>query len=254
MEIINRVLIFLFLTALFANVAEARKFNLNKQSFAPYFIAEIGTTGISQDAFKGVKGSATSVKEEVAFQYAGELGVLLTSQKVGLRLGVLFVSPQKIDSVEGASTTGVLHYNLTSKIFGVFPVAHLEFSPVVDANKRVYFALGGGTGTVTILNEYVLTSAGSAQYGISDFTEESLAYAYMLEGSLGFEMSMADNVTVLFIGGYRYLVAEKFTHQRSVTTVNGPVTKGEKVSDSGTDRALDLSSAFAGIGFRFYIN
>lgn len=249
----NRLIVTSFIL-LFGTSAFARKFDLDKHSFAPYVKGNMGTTTVGQDGFKNANGNA-GIKEEVEYQYAGEIGLLITGKKVGLRVGVMGIFPQKMDAIEGQTASGAKLYNLNSKILGVFPVAHLEFSPVIDSGKRIYFALGGGAGTVTIINEYTFTSIGTAQYNIPDFTEEALAYAYLMEGSIGAELSMDDNATILFDLGYRYLVADKFTHQRSVTTFNGAVNKGDKVVNSdGTSRYLDLSSAFFGLGFRFYFN
>ncbi len=75
----------------------------------------------------------------------------------------------------------------------------------------------------------------------------------MYESSMGFEFSLADNVTMLFDTGYRYLLATGFKHSRSANTFLGDVSKGSDMKiNGGGQREIDMTSLYVGFGFKFY--
>lgn len=235
----------------FAAGAEARVFALDKQKLAFYLKGNFGSSRMERDAFDRSDGATANIKESVDFQYAGELGLFFKASSFGVRLGVQVINPQKLDNVEGKNAAGILEYNLTSRVFGVMPVGHLEFDFVSGPQFRWYLSAGGGVGSVTLLNTY--TFAPASPYGLVDFTEEGTAWVPMYEGSTGIEFSLVDNATMLFDIGYRHLQVTGLKHTRSATTFLGPVGKGSKMTNvGGGERELDMNSVYAGLGFKFY--
>lgn len=230
---------------------QARVFNLDQQKVAFYFKGNIGTSRLERDAFVRSDGAVATITEEVLFQYAGEMGLFFAANTWGFRVGVQGIYPQVLDNVEAKNAAGNIEYNMRSRIFGVLPVVHVLYSFIQNKSVRWYVAGGGGMGSVTILNSYTFTSV--SPYNLVDFTEEGTAWVPMYEGSTGLEFSLVDNVTMLVDMGYRYMLATGFKHTRAVNTFQGPVGKGDKVTNhGGAERELDMSSAYIGMGFKFY--
>jgi hypothetical protein len=212
----------------------------------------IGSSSMERDAFARSDGATSNVAEEVQFQYAGEMGIYFaTSNSIGIRVGAQGIYPQILDSVEAKNAAGAVEYKMTSRVFGVMPVVHVEYAFIATGNIRWYGSVGGGIGSVTILNSYNFEPA--SPYGLIDFVEEGTAWVPLYEGSMGFEFSLADNVTMLFDLGYRYLMATGFKHARSATTFLGDVSKGSGLKNVGNgDREVDMNSGYVGLGFKFY--
>lgn len=241
----------LLLLTLVPHFASARVFNLDKQKLAFYMKGSFGSSRMERDAFAFSDGATANVTETVEFQYAGEMGVYFNSAEWGFRAGVLGVYPQVLDGVEAKNVAGAVEYNLTSRVFGVIPVGHIEYALISNSEFRWYVSLGGGIGSVTILNSYAFTA--SSPYGLIDFTEEGTAWVPMYEGSTGFEFSLADNVTMLFDAGYRHLMGTGFKHTRAANTFVGEVSKGSKMTNvGGGEREVDMISMSVGLGFKFY--
>lgn len=239
---------------LLPSAANAKRFDLQTLNVAPYLKGDIGTSSANQNVFYKSSGAA-EFQEKVRFQYGGEIGVLLTSKKAGLRLGVLILSPQKMDAIEGKDAGGTPLFNLTSTVLGVFPIAHFEMSPHVDSSKRVFISIGGGIGSITFLNDYKFTAAGTSTYSMVDFVEEGKANATLIDAGAGFEFLLTDNVTMLMNGGYRHMAVGDYKHMRDATTFQGGVAKGDTVKNyDDSKRQLNLSSTYIGLGLRFYIN
>jgi hypothetical protein len=234
----------------FALSAKARVFDFQRENVATYFKGNYGMGNVGKTAFADSIGS-TKITDSVKYLWGGELGLLVTMDSVGLRIGINLVNPQKLDGVEGKDAGGTKVYALKSTIIAVLPSAHIEVYLDKGKESRWVVAAGGGAGTVTLINDYDMVPGGP----IGDFVEEGSGYVYFGDVNLGYEFVLSDNVTTFLDCGYRYIYVPKLEHKRNATTFLGTVSKGDtvKVSD-GTDRKLDLSSYYIGVGFRFYIN
>lgn len=244
----------LLILTLASTPAWARKFSLEQRHVAPYFKGSWNSSTIGKDAFKDANGNATGISEEVQYQYSGEFGLFLLSKSFGVRIGVLGVYPQILDNVEGKNSAGALQYNLSSSIYGVFGVIHLEYNMLFTPSSRMYFSVGGGIGSVTVLNHYKFVNANT--YSLGDFTEELRAYPPVFEGALGFEFLLLDNVTMFMDAGYRHLLVTDLRHQRDFSGFNSTtIHKGDEARDvNNKRREINMGAAFVGLGFKFYIN
>lgn len=257
MRMIHRGLSFFLFALLLAPWprAEGRVFDFKKEHFATYFRGNGATTVIGKSAYGKSSGTSTSFSIEPAYTYGGEFGVLFTSGKFGLRVGIEAINPKKVDGAEGKDSSGALLMSMTSQIASYGPAVHIEIGAVTTNTTKLLIVGGAGIGNLTMTNSYSLTAAGSAAYpGVADFTEEGKGTAYTSDLGVAYEFSMVDNVTMVLDLGYRYFFVPKLTHERAATTFLGAVAVGDTVRNSdGTNRSLNLSGPFAGLAFRFYV-
>lgn len=248
------ILLTIFTGAAFGVVGEAKQLNLTNGSMGAYFGGDIGTSQVDRTAFEEASGGA-NFQYKVRYQLGGQLGFMYSTQKYGIRLGVLLLSPQVLNSIDGTNSAGATQYNLTSTILGVLPAGYFEYIMSNGSSNRLMLVFGGGFGSVTILNDYKFTAAGRTTYSLTDFIEEAKADVGFYEAGAGYEMLLNNNVSTMFDLGYRYLVATDFQHQRGAATFIGSVNTNDAVKNSGgSKRQINLSSLFIGLTFRFYFN
>jgi len=116
--------------------------------------------------------------------------------------------------------------------------------------------IGGGYSQGRLSNQYTLTDLGTSTYPSSpaEYKEGLEGDALSFHVGLGTEFLLLDNVTLMFEGGYRYMLFDELKHQDALVTVNGNVAKGASAIDSfGAQRDMDLSGFFIGLNFRIYI-
>lgn len=250
-----KTLIILLLTSIFSTPASARVFDLSQRTFATYFGGEVGSSMLSKQPWGDASGASTATNESVRMNYAGELGLLMAFSKVNFRFGVEYLAPQHLGDILGTnSNTGVQYFTLDSTTRAIVPKATIEF--VVYKGKATSLIFGGSAGyaMVTMENHYTMTAAGAAALSAPSYIEKGQASAVSGEGFVGYEFVFSDNVTLLTTLGYRYLVVGSLKHQNATTVSGGTaVTVGSPVlNNSSQDRTLNLSSANAGLIFRFY--
>lgn len=237
-----------------ATSAQARVFNINKETFAAYFDVSGGPSAIGTGAFDG---EATGIKHSggANYNYGGEFGFLYTRPYVSLRFGLEILKPSAIESSSATNAADAELYTGDSEILGFAPKLGLEVNLHGNATSRSFVALGVGAASVTMKNSYKLTAAGQAAFpGVSNHDIEAKGSATMLNASLGYEGLLTDTTTIVVEMGYRQLSIENLEYTKAVTTFNGPVSSGGKVTTAtGSPRDLNLSGAFVAIGFRFYL-
>ena len=240
------------------SVSWARVFNFKNEYLASYLRATGGTSAAGSDAFSIAGGTDTVYADEVAYNFSGEIGFLLRfKDRVTVRVGMEVLQTKPLNEISGKNPSGVNRFLLTSKVLVLQPVATIEVNLAPNPESRFYFFAGAGLSDVTMDNEFAMTATGTSELGgITDFAEKTTAYGISGHGGVGYEILMADTVTVAFELGYRYLPVPKLEFKNDVTTIaQGAVVKGDTVLNyDSSKRSLDMSGPFVGLGFRFYID
>lgn len=245
----------ILLLFLFVVPAEARVFNLQNETFAPYLRGTAGLSSAGKSPYAHSSGMTTEFNDEIEYNYTGEVGVLLTSKHVGFTLGVEFLTSKKVSPV-GSSSGGVEWMGLDSQIKGTFVKAGLLFQrPSASPNYRSYVGFNAGFGKLKMQNDYALTADGTTQYSLTNVEEKATAETFLAEVTLGFEFSFADVSTMVIEGGYRYLKADDWKYDGSGTNFMGTYNDGDPVlNHDGTARQVNMSGWFLGLGLRIYVD
>jgi len=233
--------------------AHARKIDLSKEKFATYLRGSFSTSNVGKSAYADSSGVGTSFTEEPKFGYGGGIGLLYRIGRVNITAGVDVLTPARIEKIEGKNASDQVLMTLKSTVIGVVPNAGLEFTFYSGPRSRLFVSGNFGYASVTILNDYQMTSLGQTTYSVTNYTEEGNDYALSGYAGGGFEFILADNTSVLIEGGYRSLQVTKFTHVRDGNSLRGTMTKGEPLTNiDNTHRALNLSGYLLGGALRFY--
>jgi len=249
--------IVIFLVLLFSFKAEARVFNINEASVGTYFKGTFGTSNLKGDAFEDSSGASTkSFSEEADYNWGGEIGFFFPSKDYSFRFGLAIIAPSVASGNSGNNASGASLMTVDSKVYGFFPMVHLEYYTMKNNYGRVYISMGGGYGKVSMKNSYNLTAAGDTAYTTPNtFSERASQLAYIMEVGVGYEMPFVQTVTATFDFGYRYSNANDLKYDSAGSDFNGGHADGASVVNSdGEKRALDLGGVFAGLSFRFYFN
>jgi len=242
-------------------LAEARVFSFQDNWVAPYLRGTGGMSNIARDAYRNTSGTLTDFgNASVDYNFTAEFGFsFVFSDQFLLRLGVEGVKTQTIAATGNATGTTTNHMNIDSRISGMQPVANAEFSFPVKDNKRYFIFVGAGWGDFKVANEYAITTDGQTDYGsVPSYKEVWQGDAISYQLGAGFEMHALDNVTLSVEAGYRMMNISDWTYADTLQVIRGGaatnIAKGAKVTNnSGTAIELDLSGAFIGFMFRFYI-
>ncbi|WP_413580467.1 hypothetical protein [Bdellovibrio sp. HCB288] len=246
-------LAFLFsIVALMAVSAEARVFDIKRDSMAPYFIlsggpSTVGTNGYANEA------TGTTVSGESKFTYGGEFGFLLSRPVLNLAFGIGIIKPSLVEGFSGSDTGGTQMFTGNSEVLGFAPRVTLEVNLHGDQVSRSFVAVGVGYADVKLKNSYTMTAAGDAAYPGVATTIESKGAATELTAGLGYEGVLSDTTTYVFQFGYRQLRIDQLKYSKDYTTFNGPVSAGGTVMNGASNRELNLSGGFLSLGFRFYL-
>lgn len=250
---LNKCILIIFLFSI--NSASARVFNLHGDTSGTYLRGNYGSSNIQQDGYIDRSGSNTLMAGEVDFTATGEIGYFSVKGPVGFRLGLEVINPQKISKTPGSNSSGTKLMDISSEAYGIFPVLHIDYYLLPGKNTRAILSFGGGYGRVTLKNTYDLTTDGTTEYGITSFKESAEGYTYILETSFGYELTLANSLTVVFDAGYRYGNVNSLEYKNNVTNFLGNQNSGDAFKNSdGQDLELDLSSFYTGIHLRFYFN
>jgi opacity protein-like surface antigen len=246
----------LFLSLIFfATLAEARKFDFKNESFATYVKGTYGTSEVLGTPFNESSGTQTAgFTELIRSTASGEFGFLLAGDTVTFRVGAELLMPQHRSDTKGYDAGSQEIFNLETNISALTPMAYLDFNFMKSGSSKAFIGAGVGYSFVKMENIYTFTAGRSTYGSMNDFFERATANAIATHGYIGYEMLFSDNVTVVFDAGYKYLPVRKLNHQNATTTFQGAVNKGDPVlNDAGSNRLVNLSSAYAGMAFRFYI-
>ncbi|KHD89231.1 MAG: hypothetical protein OM95_05315 [Bdellovibrio sp. ArHS] len=245
---------FLFLSFfLLSSTAQARVFNIQKETFAAYFLASGGASAIGTKALDGEAGATLSYGGNVNYNYSGEFGFLYSVRYLNFRFGFEILKPSALDSTANNGTDDL--YSADSQILGYVPKVGLEVNLQSTNTYRSFVSASAGLANVTLKNAYTLTTAGQTAFpGVADHTAESKGTATSLQASLGYEGVLSDTTTILVEFGYRQLKIDNLKYTKDVTTFSGAKSSGDAVlTSTGEQRELDFSGGFISLGFRFYM-
>jgi hypothetical protein len=249
----RKILLGLWLAWGILPVAQAKVFNINRESFASYFSVGGGSSLMGTSAFSGESGSGVSFSQKSQYLYQGEFGFLYSVSLINLRFGIEILKPQVLEG-NASNTSGDL-YRYKNDILGFAPKLGLEINLDRQAASRSFVSIGAGIADVSLKTDYVLTSLGQSTYsGVTDHGIEAKGTGTTLSAALGYESLLSDSTTLAFEMGYRQLKVDKFKYSKSATTFTGAKASGDTVVDSdGNNRKIDLGGFFIALGFRFYL-
>ncbi|WP_413560030.1 hypothetical protein [Bdellovibrio sp. HCB209] len=237
---------------IFSNAAQARVFNINRESMAPYFSISGGPSAVGSKGFEN-EASSVSVSGESKFNYGGEFGLLLSRSKINLAFGIGILKPSPVNNISGSDGGGTQVYSGESEILGFVPKVTLELNLHGDNVSRSFFSVSGGLANVTLKNSYTLTAAGTSAYPGVDTVIESKGSGTELAAGIGYEGELSDSITYAFQFGYKQLKIDNLKYSKDYNTFNGAVSSGSAVNNGSSSRVLDLSGGFISLGFRFYM-
>lgn len=238
--------------------AHARVFSYKDSGVAPYVRGTGGFSALNQDPFGNSSGAGTSISGTTAYNFGGELGVMLAlSPNLHMRIGAELVQENPVNS-EGLNSGGTSLFTLKSSTLIFNPNVTFEYVYSVHGTARFFAELGVGYANVTVTNKYQMTSPGtSALGGVGDYNETLAANTLSGIAGVGLETLFTDNVTFVADFGYRYLPVNDLKYGGAVNNIVSPggVAKGDPVLNAdGSKRHLNLSGLFGGVAFRFYLN
>ena len=233
--------------------AWARKFDMPNERFATYFGGGYGVSNVSDHAFSMSSGSGVQTDQLVGSNYAGEIGVVLTSPRAQLRLGGEYLVAKALEGVTGRAGT-TPYFTMSSKISALVPKASIELPVWRRLESRISLGGGAGMASVSLEQSYAMTPAGSAALGVGDYIEKASASVLMWNAYLIGEMLFVDTTTVALEMGYRSLKVGSLTSQKATTAITGNQDSGGTLlNGDGSARAFDFGGAYVNLTFRFYL-
>ncbi|WP_413570739.1 hypothetical protein ACLWBD_14105 [Bdellovibrio sp. HCB117] len=238
---------------LLTSTAQARVFNIQKETFAAYFLVSGGGSAIGTEGLDGEASSSINYSGGVNYNYSGEFGFLYSVRYLNFRFGFEILKPSTLDSTANNGTADL--YSANSQILGYVPKVGVEVNLQSTASYRSFISATAGLASVTMKNAYTLTADGQTAFpGVADHTAESKGSGTSLQASLGYEGNLSDTTTILVEFGYRQLKIDNLKYSKDVTTFSGAKSSGDAVlNTSGEQRELDFSGGFISLGFRFYM-
>ncbi|MCX7978284.1 MAG: hypothetical protein N2578_04715 [Bdellovibrionaceae bacterium] len=242
--------IFLVLTC---SMAQARVFDMTKETLAGYFSFIYGPSAVGAQPFEK-ESQATSFSGSFTTNSGGEFGFVYVPGRVSWRFGLEFIRPSTLKELAATNSGGTKLYNLDSDFTSIAPKIGLEINFVNRSLWRAYGFGYYGSASVTIANRYYSVSIAPAV----DHTVAMKGSSSTYGGGLGIEFSAVDSTTMTLEAGYRNLNYRALTFASAVTTFSGPgsgsVVAGDPVNTTeGERRTLNLNGAYFNLGFRFYL-
>lgn len=251
--------IFMLLASIIGGArASARVFNYKETGLAAYIRGTGGLSSVGQEAFIHSSGAQTnSVDGRSNYDYSGELGFMFGfGPDFHLRLGAELIQHRPVSEASGTDTSGTSLFTLNSSVTVFNPNVSFEYAFKTFGDSRFYFLGGVGLADVTIDNAYTMTSPGTSDYSVNDFTEKLSGSGISEHLGVGFETLFTDNVTISFDAGYRYLKVNKFKYKSDVKSIlvpGGAKAGDQALNDDGSARQLDLGGLLLGVTFKFYL-
>ena len=240
-----------------AEPAEARVFNFKNEIIAGYFRGSMAMSRLARTPYENVSGATTEFTgDEHTYNYSGEIGFLLNIGEVmTFRVGAELIQ-SKESEVIGNNASATKLFDLVSDVFVFNTTGTIEYHFYTTDTTRWSVFGGIGLGSVSLDLEYSFTADGLSELGVaSDYTEEIGSYIIGAHAGTQFEFLFADTVTMALEAGFRHLPVPKLEYEEDATTINGAVSKGASALNSdGSNRTLDLSGYYVGLGFRFYLD
>lgn len=238
----------------FASQAQARVFSMTGESFAAYLRSTFGPT-VTNTLNSKSSGSGVTLNSDHAYNFSGEFGFVYATKYMNIRFGLEVIKPSDIKDAAGKSSTDSEYYSMTSEISAMVPKIVFEFNLWQKNTSRVSLLAGIGYASLVARNSYTMTSAGTTALGVSEFYEDLRGNAATYEGGVTYERLFSDTTTFVLELGYRSLLFSEVRHNRDATTFQGSVTKNDIAKNmDGSNRELDLTNYYGGIGLRFWIH
>lgn len=249
---VKRLLVFT-IAIISASAAQARVFDITKETFAAYFLATGGGSSVGTKAVEGEAAGNLSYDNGVKYNYSGEFGFIYSRPLGSLRFGFEIFKPSMLETTAKNGATGL--YSASSDLLGYAPKLAIEINVHGNKQSRSYISGAVGTAIFTMKNDYTLTAAGQSAFpGVSDHSTEAKGSSTLLSLALGYEGILTDTTTITAEFGYRQLKVDNFKYSKDVTTFSGAHSSGDVLQNtSGGARTLDFSGGFISIGFRFYL-
>ncbi|MCB0391075.1 MAG: hypothetical protein KDD58_07285 [Bdellovibrionales bacterium] len=240
-----------------SQIAEARVFNFKNETIAGYFRGSTSLSRLGTTPFDNASGNSTVFTgEDHAYNYSGEIGFLLNiGDFATFRVGAELIQ-SKESEVVGSSAGGTKYFDLVSDVFVFNTTGTLEYHIFSTDTTRLSLFGGVGLGSISMDLDYTFTSAGLSAFSLSsDYTEKTTSYIIGAHAGAQYEFLFADTVTMALEAGFRHLPVPKLDYKEDAATIYGAVTKGSRAKNQdGTNRTLDLSGYYVGLGFRFYLD
>lgn len=238
--------------------AFARVFDYKNSNLAAYVRGTGGITELGRKAFDQSSGTGVRTSGSAKYGYGGEVGAMIgLSPNVHVRIGGELIQPQAVNTLGTNSAATQSYYHLNSNVSVFNPNLSFEWAYKIQGSTRYFVSAGAGYAFVLLINKYLMTTAGTSQFGLQSFNDSMKGNAVSYKVSTGIETLFTDNVTFAADIGYLYLPVKKLVYTDSVQNFISPrgVTAGSKVVNAnGTSRAIDLSGITVGVSFRFYLN
>jgi hypothetical protein len=242
------------LTQLWSTSAEARKFDFSNERLATSIGGTYGLSSLGGGSYEGSAGLSTEFGVRPQYQYSGEFAVILASERFAFKMGAEVLSPQRFTSLKGQDQAQTDLLELKSSLLVFAPHGMLEYRGAISPTHVMVLGFGGGMAFFDLDNEYIMTTTGATQYGLSQFSERASGQMWMAKVWLGTEFLLSDVATLLVGIGYRYVPPTTLKAKSSWTGFQGAVAEGDVLkTDTGTDRRFDISGAFATLALRVYL-
>lgn len=229
--------------------AQARVFDLNKESFASYLNLGYSQLALRQDAY-AAESTATQFSETVATSQGGEFGFLYASRALTWRFGFEIVQPKAVSNVVASNGTTDL-YKMSSTVTAFIPKLGLEFNLRNSGGYRSFVFANVGSASVTVQNDYTNVTISPT----ADFSTTYKGTGTQMQGGLGFEFGAFDTTSLLLELGYRDLVFQKLTYGKDTTSsFSGAHNAGDAVTRTdGNNRELNFRGVTLVLGLRFWL-
>lgn len=244
----------LFLSILFlTSLAQARVFNINKESFAAYFLATTGASTLGTSAVDDESSQTVTFNEKTEYNFTGEFGLVYSRPYISLRFGFEILRPWLLETIANDGTDDL--YTAKVDLLGYVPKVTAEINLQGSSTYRSFLSVSAGTANLTMKNDYALTAAGNTAFpGVADYSVEAKGTGTLLGASLGYEGFMTDTTTILVEFGYRQLLIDNMKYTKDVTTFTGAKQSGDELLRvDGEKRSFDFTGGFISLGFRFYM-
>ncbi len=235
-------------------VAQARVFNMSKESFSAYLRGTMSPK-FTNTLASSSSGSTVTLDANHTSNRSVEFGFIYSSLAVNLRFGLEVLNPEDIKERSATNTGGTSLYKLNSEFSVTTPKMNVEINIYRGATSRVMLIVGVGYANLVARNAYTMTTTGTTALGVTDFSEDLRGTTVSSEGGLGYEFLMTDTTTLLLEAGYRSMNFTTIKHNKDVTGFQGSVVKGDQATNlDGTNRTLNLSNYYGGLTFRIWID
>jgi hypothetical protein len=250
-KILSQLAALMFLS----QVALAKPFDYNKETFAAYCTGTYGPLAKGDSLISDSSGAGTHFDKKISSLMGAEIGVLYRRERVTLRGGVGFFVPQRYTALAGLDASNQTLFNLVHRVYTYSPQGSIELDFYHSQTARAYVGAGAGYAVLNGSSEYTFTPAGTTAYGVSDYKETFSGTAIQKYGYLGYEFLLSDHVTFSINGGYRDLTFTTLKASGSYATLTGAYTEGKPlVNNNGDNRRYVMSGFYTTIGLQFFIS